>query len=433
MLFKKIMTGMLSAVMLTSSISAAAMADEKTQIFIVGDSTACIYGSDDNYALPRAGWGMYLQNYINNTEAEVVDLAISGRSSKSLTVEEEYKTLLNEMSQGDYLLIQFGHNDAKKTKPEDLQNRYTDPEGDKDTEGSFKNSLYKNYIKTAQEKGATPILLTPIVRRDFDENNNVKDTHGIYDDDVRELAAELNVPLVDANKLTNDMYQELGLEGTAMYHAIYKDVKKGDAGHDNTHLNHFGADKVAYAVAKELGNINGIGDLVTFKNGTSNTVTRAEFTYEMVRLIGQTYAERAENSFPDVDVLDIDTTAISTAKNLGIVTGDDKGNFNPNKAINFQEMCTITARALSVAGAELNKDKAILAKLNKSDELKPYAEESVAALMNLWGDVIPSYANPREIMDKGSVYTLYSLVYDELNEADENTAPQSIDEIEKVE
>ena len=129
----------------------------------------------------------------------------------------------------------------------------------------------------------------------------------------------------------------------------------------------------------------------------------------------------------------MDTTAISTAKKLGIVNGDENGNFNPNKAINFQEMCTITARALAVAGVELNNDTTILNKLEKLDELKPYASESVAALMNLWGDVIPDYANPREIVDKASVYTLYNLVYDEVNDADENTIPQSIDEVEKVE
>lgn len=433
MKLRRIFTGMLSAVMLCGCFSSVAFADEKTKIFIVGDSTACIYGSDDNYAAPRAGWGMYLQQYIDDGKAEVVDLAISGRSSKSFTVEDEYKTLLNDMDKGDYLIIQFGHNDAKKTKPEDLANRYTDPNGDKDTDGSFKNSLYKNYVKVAEEKGANPILLTPIVRRSFDEQGKVEDTHGIYDDDVRELATELQVPLVDANKITEAMYNELGFDGTAMYHAIYKDTEKGNKGHDDTHLNHFGADKVACAIAGELEKVNGIGNFVTFKNSTPNSVTRAEFTYEIVRLIGKDYAGKAESCFPDVDVLDIDTTAISTAKKLGIVNGDDKGNFNPNKAISFQEMCTITARALNVAGVELNKDTAVLNKLGKLDELKPYASESVAALMNLWGDVIPNYANPREIMDKGSIYTLYSLVYDEVNDADENATPQSIDEVEKVE
>ena len=431
MLLKKAVAGVLSAAMILSGIGAVnTMAEDNTKIFIVGDSTACEYGSDDNYAVPRAGWGMYLGDFVRN--AEVVDLAKSGRSSKSLTVEEEYQTLLNEIGEGDYLIIQFGHNDAKKSNEEDLKNRYTDPEGDKDTEGSFKNSLYTNYIKVAQDKGATPILLTPIARRSFDDEGNVKDTHGLYDDAIRALGQELNIPVVDVTRITTDLYQELGFEGTAAFHAIYKDVTKGDKGHDNTHLNHYGAKIVAYGIASSLKNVDVIGNYIESKDSVGY-VKRADFTYEIIRLIGADYADKVESCFPDVDVLSIDTTAISTAKELGIVTGDDKGNFNPFNAINLQEMCTITARALKIAGVELNYDKSVLSKLNKADELKPYAEDSMAALLNLWGDVIPSYANPREIINEGSVYTLYSLVYDEINEADENAVAQSIDEIEKVE
>lgn len=433
MLFKRILTGVLSATIVFGGMGVVnTMAEESTRIFIVGDSTACEYGSDDNYAVPRAGWGMYLGEYAPN--AEIINLAKSGRSSKSLTVEEEYQTLLSEIGENDYLLIQFGHNDAKKSSEEDLKNRYTDPEGDINTEGSFKNSLYTNYIKAAQDKGAIPILLTPIARRSFDEAGNVKDTHGLYDDAIRNLGDELNIPCVDVTKITTELYQELGFDGTAAFHAIYKDVTKGDKGHDNTHLNHYGANMIAYGIAKGLSNIDGIKDKIAFSGGVdSNLVTRAEFTYQIVRLIGEDYAGNADTCFPDVDVLSVDTTAISTAKKLGIVTGDDKGNFNPHNIINLQEMCTITARALKTAGVELNTDKSVLSKFNKADELKPYAEESMAALLNLWGDVIPDFANPREIMDKGSAYTLYSLVYDEINEADENAEAQSIDEIEKVE
>lgn len=431
MILKRIITSIISSVMIFSSLGAVSvMAEENKKIFIVGDSTACIYGSDDNYAVPRAGWGMYLEDYIK--DAEVIDLAKSGRSSKSLTVEEEYNTLLKEMKEGDFLLIQFGHNDAKKSNEDDLKNRYTDPEGDKDTEGSFKYSLYNNYIKMAREKGAKPILITPIARRSFDEDGNIKDTHGLYDDAVRELADEVNVPCVDANKITAELYQTTGFDDTAAFHAIYKDVTKGDKGHDNTHLNHYGARLVAGGIAKGLYNIDDIKDYISLSS-SSNFITRAEFTYQIVRIIGGEYAGNAERCFPDVDILSNDTTAISTAKKLGIVTGDDKGNFNPTSAISLQEMCTIAARALKYSGVELNTDSSALNSFVKSDELKPYAEESMSAIINLWGSVVPEYANPRQIMSKGDAYILYSLIYDEINEADENTAPQSIDEIEKVE
>lgn len=432
MKLKKIMALSLSAVMFTTGMGAVnTMAEEKSKIFIVGDSTACNYGSDDNYAVPRAGWGMYLSEFTPDTE--VVNLAKSGRSSKSLTVEEEYQTLLNDLGQGDYLLIQFGHNDAKKSSEEDLQTRYTDPEGDKDTEGSFKNSLYKNYIQVAEEKGAKPILITPISRRSFNDDGSVKDTHGLYDDCVRELAQELNIPCVDATKLTAELYNDLGFEGTAACHAIYKDVTKGDKGHDNTHLNHYGAELVAYTIARALRESDsGIEELIAFSGGDTDGISRYDFTYGIVRVIGGEYADNMGETFFDVDVLSSDTTAISTAKKLGIVTGDDKGQFNPSATITLQELCTITARALKAAGVELNTDEAALESYLRAEDIKPYARESYAALLNLWEDLIPA-VSPKTTIDKASAYTIYSLVYDEVNEADENAEAQSIDEIEKVE
>ena len=145
----------------------SAFASDETNIFIVGDSTSCIYGYDDNYALPRAGWGMYLGDFLRS-KYHVEDFAMSGRSSKSFATEDNYKKLLSEMNEGDYVLIQFGHNDAKKSNENDLKNRYTDSEGDINTEGSFKNSLYKNYIEPAERKRVQrPVLVTPIVRHEL--------------------------------------------------------------------------------------------------------------------------------------------------------------------------------------------------------------------------------------------------------------------------
>ena len=175
MKLKRIITGVLASVMCVGAFNVtSAFASDETNIFIVGDSTSCIYGYDDNYALPRAGWGMYLGDFLRS-KYHVEDLAMSGRSSKSFATEDNYKKLLSEMNDGDYVLIQFGHNDAKNKTEADIQNRYTDADGDVKTEGSFKNSLYKNYIEPAEEKGAKPVLLTPIVRHEFDENGKVID------------------------------------------------------------------------------------------------------------------------------------------------------------------------------------------------------------------------------------------------------------------
>ena len=173
---KRTLAALLTGIMAFSALCVPAMADTP-DVFIAGDSTACEYGFDENYALPRAGWGMYFGKYVK--DVNVTDYALSGRSSKSFTTEDNYYKLMRDVGEGDYVIIQFGHNDAKNSSDEDKELRYTDPKGDKDTEGSFKNSLYKNYILPVQEKGATPILLTPISRRNFEDTGKVKDSHGL--------------------------------------------------------------------------------------------------------------------------------------------------------------------------------------------------------------------------------------------------------------
>ncbi len=435
MFFKKIMAGVTAFTLLLGCMAVPAFAEENeamTKIFIVGDSTACNYGNDDNYALPRAGWGMYLGDFVNN--AEVVDLAKSGRSSKSLTVEKEYQTLLDEMGKDDYLLIQFGHNDAKKSSDEDIATRYTDPDGDKDTEGSFKNSLYKNYIKPAQEAGAKPILITPISRRSFNEDGSVKDTHGRYDDAVRELGEELGITVIDATKLTADAYSELGEKGTATLHAIYASVEKGDKGHDNTHLNHFGAKTVASLIANALRESgNDISEYIAFSGGEMKGMTRFDYTSSLVRLIGEEYKDNSQVSFPDVAALQKDTTAIYTAKNMGIVTGDDKGEFHPDDAITFEDMAVVTARALEAKGISVNKDKAVLDDYKGKDSLSAYAEGGAAVMFNSINSDFTALTDPKAPLGQSIAFAVLSNVYDILNSDAATGEAQSIDEIEKVE
>jgi lysophospholipase L1-like esterase len=349
MKFKKMLALAMAATMLIPNI---VMADDKVTVYIAGDSTACEYGADDNYALPRAGWGMYLDEFFSGVD--VKDLAKSGRSSKSLTTEDEYKELFDNIGEGDYLLIQFGHNDAKNSSDEDKELRYTNPEGDKDTEGSFKNSLYVNYIKPAQEKGAIPILLTPISRRKFGEDGKVTDSHGLYDDDVRELAEELGIVCLDLTEDTAEVYNAVGEDGSKAYHAIFKDGTKGDNGFDNTHLNHYGAEQVAAMVAEELltEDAEGLGQYVSglsrIQNG-SDQITRGEYTAKIIRLLG--IEAEASDNFADVKADDENYNAIAVAKKVGIVNGTKDGSFKPDDKITVQDMAVITARALEYVNA----------------------------------------------------------------------------------
>lgn len=218
---------------------------ENAKIFIVGDSTACHYAetADATDYYKRVGFGDKIADYIN---ADVVNLALSGRSSKSYLTDPEYQTLLSEMKEGDYLIIAFGHNDEKTEV-----DRYTAPGGTKEDEGTFKNSLYTNYILKAQEVGATPILCTPIVRRTdsgtWSDNSLHIANGGDYAQDIRDLGAELGITVIDNLTLTKNLYDELTPTETKYLHRWYRAQSV-----DNTHLNNYGAKYVAYLMAEAI-------------------------------------------------------------------------------------------------------------------------------------------------------------------------------------
>jgi len=311
---------------------------DNATIYIVGDSTACEYGYDENYAIPRAGWGMYLSKYISENR-NVVNLALGGRSSKSFTTEENYRMLKENLKEGDCLLIQFGHNDAKNSTEEDLKNRYTDPAGDIGTEGSFKNSLYENYIKLAREKGAVPVLISPVSRRKFDEKGRVTDSHGLYDDAVEDLADETGVKFIDMTIETERLYNAFGTEITKAFHAAYKDKTKGI---DNTHYNAYGANIVALKIA------SGLGMDVDYQE---TVVTRGEFIEGLIRVIGET--EKSEGEiFIDVPPSYKYADSIAAAKKMGITNGDTNGRFRPDEPLKAYDAIIFIMRTLKYAGIE---------------------------------------------------------------------------------
>ena len=204
------------------------------RIFIVGDSTAVTY---DVSQYPMQGWGQRLQELFDDMKME--NRAVCGRSSKSFIDEGRLEEIEKELVEGDYLLIQFGHNDQKED-----EERHTVPFA------SYKHYLRK-YIETARNKGAQPVLLTPIARRRFDDHGNFIDTHGDYITAVKELAEEQNVPLIDMNDKTTKMIKDLGREESKKIfmwvepdaYPAYPDGQK-----DDTHLNEQGAIAVARLV-----------------------------------------------------------------------------------------------------------------------------------------------------------------------------------------
>lgn len=236
----------------------------KITIFTIGDSTMA--NKDISGDKQERGWGMMLQNFFSD-DIVVDNHAMNGRSSKSFIDEGRWQTVLDRIKPGDYVFIQFGHNDEKP----DVK-RHTDP-------GSTFDDNLRRFVNEARAKGAHPVLFNSVVRRSFAESktavtdddlraNSSKnaiegdtliDTHGAYLISPRRVAAEMNVPFIDANKITHDLEQGLGREGSKSLHMIFApgetpSLPKGRQ--DNTHYNIHGAAKVASlladAVVKEV-------------------------------------------------------------------------------------------------------------------------------------------------------------------------------------
>jgi len=221
---------------------------KKITIFSIGDSTMADYDINEwsknnggkNY--PLRGWMMAMPQFVKK-DVIIHNAAISGISSKSFRDEGAWQKVIDQVKPGDYVFIQFGHNDEKP-----------DSASHTDARTSFRHNLI-NYVSETQSKGGNPVLFTSLVRRKFDANGKLVDTHGDYVTVVRELAAELKVPLVDLNKLMGDLVQQMGMEESKKLYLYIEPglfTKLPEGKKDDTHLCEFGATKVAQLAVKEV-------------------------------------------------------------------------------------------------------------------------------------------------------------------------------------
>lgn len=237
----------------TASITARAEVEgfvESRKIWVIGDSIASKH--DDNSAeneVPITGWGSVLQSFLPE-DVTVENEAKSGRSSRSYTMEPVYRNVMKKVAAGDYMIVQFGHNDEKETP------RYTDPNGDSNTEGSYKWYLKTYYIEPCFEKGARVILASSVVRRLFNEDKGFgMQSHEVYAKAMKELAEEYQaqgkaVYFIDTFEITKESYIQLGEEGTKKLHAV---IGMGDAMKmDDTHYGPYGAVYMASTIAQQL-------------------------------------------------------------------------------------------------------------------------------------------------------------------------------------
>ena len=209
-------------------------------IYVIGDSTASVYSQS---VYPRMGWAQPLQDYFQLACAKIEDKALSGRSSKSFYDEGAWTPIKSALRPGDFVLIQFGHNDEKT---EDAP-RHTDPFG------SYQQYLGR-YIDDALGASATPILLTSIERNKWSGGKLVA-THGDYPAAMRQLAAARKLTLIDMTSLTHAYFERLGQAATTklfmnLASGEHPNYPQGNA--DDTHLQEKGARKVADIALAEL-------------------------------------------------------------------------------------------------------------------------------------------------------------------------------------
>ena len=210
------------------------------RVFLIGDSTMADKPIVDN---PERGWGQAFPSFFDGNVI-IENYARNGRSTKSFIDERRWQTVCDQLKTGDYVFIQFGHNDAKITDT----SRYAAPHG------AYKQNLLR-FISESRAKGAIPVLLTPVQRRKFDASGHLEDTHGDYPEVVREVASETHAPLIDLTQSSSELFNRLGPEKTKniflwIPDSVFDAFPSGKQ--DNTHFTEFGAMQIAGLVRDAL-------------------------------------------------------------------------------------------------------------------------------------------------------------------------------------
>ncbi|WBL24714.1 rhamnogalacturonan acetylesterase [Zunongwangia sp. HGR-M22] len=236
-------------------------------IYLIGDSTMANYADDyepgKDYMetrYPVTGWGQVFQeffvkdslaevkNIIHSDSVIVDDRARGGRSTRTFFQEGRWRSVFENLKENDVVIMQFGHNDAAEDKTE----RYVDIEGYKE--------FLRLFVSQSREKGATPIILTPVARNYPWEDGHLQNVHGEYDQAPKDIAKEMNVELIDLNQLSMDYFSKKGKDFVTENYFMNLPAGKyeayPDGQKDNTHFQPKGAEAIAQLVFNELKKIN---------------------------------------------------------------------------------------------------------------------------------------------------------------------------------
>ena len=219
---------------------------QKPTLYTIGDSTmADKIKPDEN---PEKGWCQVLPSFFDLNKITIDNRAVNGRSTRSFINEKRWESVYKSLKKGDYVFIQFGHNDEKIAD----STRYTNPHT------AYRYNLIR-FVTEAREKGAIPVLFSSIARRNFNEHGVLVNTHEEYPIEARLVAQEFNVPFIDLGYFSEVIEQSYGPEKSKDLHLHFKAGEhpyypEGKA--DDTHLSYKGALEIAKIVVAELTKMN---------------------------------------------------------------------------------------------------------------------------------------------------------------------------------
>jgi lysophospholipase L1-like esterase len=215
------------------------------RVYMIGDSTMCEYAQNRT---PLTGWGMPFKYFFDST-VTICNRARGGRSTRTFLEENRWQPIADSLQEGDYVLIQFGHND--EAKEEIYKARYTPVP-------AYKTNLIR-FITETRNKKAIPVLITPVTRMVFDSLGNMQETHAEYSAAVWEIGRAYNTPVIDLDAKSRDLLQHLGpvyskmlfMQLDTLEHPNYPNGQN-----DNTHFNEYGARRMAEIVLAEMRNLH---------------------------------------------------------------------------------------------------------------------------------------------------------------------------------
>jgi lysophospholipase L1-like esterase len=213
--------------------------NNKPTLYMIGDSTMA---NKEKLHMPERGWGQLFSQLFNDG-LKIENHAKNGRSTRSFIYEGRWDSVYAKLQPGDFVIIQFGHNDGSEQKTE----RYATPV-------EYEYNLRK-FVKDTRQKNAMPILATPIVRRRFDSIGQFYDSHGVYPEIVRKIAADLNITLLEMHLKSLDLVKNMGEEKSKKIYLFiepnkYDSLPNGMT--DNTHFSESGALEMTKIAADEI-------------------------------------------------------------------------------------------------------------------------------------------------------------------------------------